>query len=422
MFGKGTERAVKKWAWVACAAVFLAGAVLLPRYVAGQAKKPIKIGVIAEKTGGLAAYGYSHEKVLRAAVNMVNQKGGINGRPVELYVEDTESKPSVGALKFRKLVESNSVDFVIDSNNSGVAVACSPIAKELKTLYFPSASATEISGEKGNRYVFQLCTSVREEAKGTAKWAVHNLGKKWVIVVVNFAWGWSNQEDFAKYITENGGQVLESIRVPLGTSDWLPHLKGKIPKEADAVYLAAFGSDFLSAVRDIHAVRPDIKKLGAVYALSAQDPKKLGAAAEGMYCITSYPTYLSGLNTPFNKQYRDLIGVDPVGIEKGTGTYFVLAYNWAVWESFFALKNAIEKADWQDKKDNPKVIQALEGMQLKESLEFPQGNAMIRAQDHLIQTGLYVERVEKGSIKVVAKIPAPDVAYPPISDHSKEQF
>lgn len=422
MCRKDKERTMKTLAGVVCTAVFMACVIFIPQAVLAQANKPIKIGVIADKTGGLAAYGYSHEKVLRTAVKITNEKGGINGRPVELYVEDTETKPSVGALKFRKLVETDGVDFVIDSNMSGVAVACAPIAKELKTPYFPSASATEISGEKGNRYVFQLCTSIREEAKGTAKWAVQSLGKKWVIVVVNYAWGWSNQEDFTKYITENGGQVLEAIRVPLGTSDWLPYLKGKIPKEADAVYLAAFGSDFLSAIRDIHAVRPDIKKLGAVYALAAQDPAKLGPSVEGTYCITSYPTYLSGLDTPTNKQYRDIIGVDPEGVEKGTGTRFVLAYNWAVWESFFALKNAIEKVKWQDKKDTPKVIQALEGMELKESLEFPQGNAVIRAADHLIQAGLYVEKVENGTINVVAKIPAADVVYPPIVDHSKEQF
>src|SRR4030042_7120451 len=108
------------------------------RRAVGQAKKePIKIGILVEKTGGLAAYGYSHEKVMVAAVAKVNKEGGIAGRPVELFVEDSESKPPVGALKFRKLVETNRVDFVFNSNSSGVAVACAPIAKELKTPYFP---------------------------------------------------------------------------------------------------------------------------------------------------------------------------------------------------------------------------------------------------------------------------------------------
>ena len=392
-------------------------------YVFGQAKKgPIKIGVVADKTGGLAAYGYSHEKVIRAAADRINKSGGIGGRQVEVFVEDTESKPSVGALKFRKLVETSGVDFVVDSNSSGVAVACAPIAKELKIPYFPSGGATEISGEKGNRYVFQPCTSVRSEMKGAAKYAIKNIGKKWVTVVVNYAWWWSNEQDFSKYITENGGQVLASIRVPLGTSDWLPYLKGKIPKDADAVYFANFGSDFLSFVRDLHAVRPDIKKLGGVYVLSAQDIKKLGPAAEGMYVVTPYPTRLDGLNTKTNKAFRDIIGVDPEGVETKTGTRLVLAYNWSMWQTMYLIKAGIEKSGWQDRKDNGKFVKALEGIEFKESVEFPQGTIKIRAEDHLALVGLYVEQVVKGTLKVVARIPVEDATYAPLADHSKESF
>ncbi|OPY65953.1 MAG: hypothetical protein A4E57_03009 [Syntrophorhabdaceae bacterium PtaU1.Bin034] len=406
-------------------AVAIAAALCFAGYTGAfaQAKKgPIKIGVVADKTGGLAAYGYSHEKVIKAAAARMNKAGGIAGRQVEVFVEDTESKPSVGALKFRKLIETSGVDFILDSNSSGVGVACAPIAKELKTAYFPSASATEISGDKGNRYVFQSCTSVRAEAKGGAKFAVKNIAKKWVTVVVNYAWGWSNEQDFKKYITENGGTVLASIRVPLGTSDWLPYLKGKIPKDAEGVFFANFGSDFLSFIRDLHAVRPDIKKLGAVYALSAQDIKKLGPAAEGLYCLTPYPTRLEGLNTKSNKTFRDAIGVDPDGKEIGTGTRLVLAYNWAMWEAMHVLKAGIEKSGWQGKADTPKLIKALEGMQFKESVEFPQGDMRIRAEDHMTVAGLYVEQVVKGELKVVGRIPAEDTVYPPQVDLSKEAF
>ncbi len=391
--------------------------------VLAQTKKgPIKIGVVADKTGGLAAYGYSHEKTIKAAAARINKAGGIAGRPIEIFVEDTESKPPVGALKFRKLIETYGVDFILDSNSSGVAVACAPIAKELKTLYFPSASATEISGEKGNRYVFQSCTAVRGEARGAAKFAVKHIGKKWVTVVVNYAWGWSNEEDFKKYITEDGGSVVASIRVPLGTSDWLPYLKGKIPNDAEGVFFANFGSDFLSFIRDLYAVRPDIKKLGAVYALSAQDIKKLGPAAEGLYCLTPYPTRVEGLNTKYNKAFRELINVDAQGQEAGTGTRFVLAYNWAMWEAMYALKAGIEKSGWQGREDTPKLIKALEGLPFKESIEFPQGELRIRAEDHRTIAGLYVEQVVKGELKVAGKIPAEDTVYPPLVDYTKEGF
>ena len=385
-------------------------------------KAPLKIGMIADKTGGLAAYGYSHEKVLQAAIKKINKEGGIMGRPVKLYVEDTESKPSVASLKFRKLVETYGVDFVLDSNSSGIAIACAAVAKELKIPYFPCAGATEISGTKGNRYVFQPCTCVRQECKGAAKFAVENIGKKWVTVVVNYAWGWSNEQEFKKYVVENGGEVLKSIRVPLGTGDWLSYLAGKIPKDADAVYFANFGSDFLSFVRDLYVVRPDIKKLGAVYVISAQDPKKLGAAGEGLYCIAPYPTRLAGLETEFNKTYRNLIGVNDEGIEKETGKRFVLAYNWAVWESIFMLKKGIEVSKWQSKNDTPKLIKALEGMSFKESVDFPQGAGYIRKEDHLSIVGFYIEQIRNGKLEVVSRIPAEDVIYAPDMDHSKEQF
>jgi branched-chain amino acid transport system substrate-binding protein len=393
------------------------------RQAIGQIQKePIKIGIIVEKTGGLAAYGYSHEKVMVAAVAKANKEGGIAGRRVQLYVEDSESKPPVGALKFRKLVETNGVDFVFNSNSSGVAIACNPIAQELKTPYFPCSAAAEISGDKGNRYVFQSCTNVTQECKGAAEFAVRMIGKKWITVVVNYAWGWSNEIEFTKYITEKGGTVLKSIRVPLGTGDWLPYLKGSIPKEAEAVYFANFGSDFLSFSRDLHAVRPDIKRLGAVYAISAQDPKKLGIEGEGLYCVTSYPTPLEGLDTKANRAFRDLIGVDQDGKEKGTGKYYVLAYDWAVWQPFFSLKAAIEKSGWKSKADTPKVIQTLEGMAFKESVEFPQGDMYIRAEDHLSIANLYIEQIQKGAIKVVSRIAAKDAAYTPTVDFRKEKF
>jgi branched-chain amino acid transport system substrate-binding protein len=407
-------------------AVFAVGTALLVGmniFVYGQAKKkPVKIGMVADKTGGLAAYGYSHEKTVRAAIARINKEGGIAGRQVELYVEDTESKPSVGALKFRKLVETTGVDFVLDSNSSGVAIACAPIAKELKVPYFPCVSATEVAAEKGNRYVFQASTNVREEVTAAAKYAVSKIGRKWVTVVVNYAWGWSNEQDFTKAIKENGGTVLESVRVPLGTSDWLPYLKGKIPKEAEAVFFANFGSDFLSFIRDLYAVRPDIKKLGAVYALSAQDIKALGAPAEGAYCITPFPARFSGLPTKADRAFRQLLGVDDDGREAGTGTRFVLAYNWAMWETMFVLKNAIEKTGWQGKDDTPKLIKAIEGMHWKESADFPQGDGYFRAQDHLAIVGLYIEHVAKGELQVVDRIPSGEGAYAPLADFTKEQF
>jgi branched-chain amino acid transport system substrate-binding protein len=400
-------------------ATLLAGGCAKPAPTAPE--EPIKIGLLADKTGGLAAYGYAHEKVANAVIDKINAEGGIAGRSIKLYVEDTESEGSVGALKMRKLIETYDVDFVVGTNTSAVVFACTPIAKELRTVYFPTAGGSPI-GAKGNRYVFDLNTDCRQECAGAAKFAVENLGKNWVTVVVDYAWGWDQETEFARWVSERGGTVLTSIRVPMGTSDWLPYLKGKIPAAAEGVYFANFGSDFLCFIRDLYAVRPDIHKLGGCYVLSGQDPAKLGAPAEGLYAITIFPTRLAGLDTPYNREYRKTIGMDDEGKEVGTGRYLVPAYQWSTWETMFVIKEVIEKTGWKGKDDNPAFIQALEGMHLKESYEHPQGDKYVRPEDHVDITGVYLEQVRNGEIVVIKKIPAEDMIYPPTVDFTKEPF
>jgi branched-chain amino acid transport system substrate-binding protein len=144
--------------------------------------------------------------------------------------------------------------------------------------------------------------------------------------------------------------------------------------------------------------------------------------AEGLYCLTPYPTHLEGLNTKHNKTFRELVNVDEEGKEVGTGTRFVLAYNWAMWEAMYTLKAGIEKSGWQGKEDNPKLIKALEGLTFKESIEFPQGDVRIRPEDHRVITGLYVEQVVKGDLRVAGRIPAEDTVYPALVDFTKEGF
>lgn len=114
---------------LASIAGYLAYLLILPK----PQVEPIKIGHLADLTGPLAPYGYSNELVLRAAIGKINAEGGIAGRPVELYTEDTESKVPTGVMKYRKLIEHYGVHFVIGSQHSGINIATNPIAKELKT-------------------------------------------------------------------------------------------------------------------------------------------------------------------------------------------------------------------------------------------------------------------------------------------------
>jgi len=383
--------------------------------------KPIKIGHLADLTGPLAVYGYSNDKVLSAAIRKINAEGGIAGRPVELYTEDTETKVATAVMRMRKLIEYYGVDFVIGSQHSGINIATNPIAKELKTVTFQVGEAYETTAEKGNRYIFRINNNVREQILAGIEYAINNIAKKWVTIVVDYSWGWSNEEEFLRYAPKYGGEVLKTIRVPLGTKDFMPYL-ALIPAEAEAVFFAFFFADFLSFIRDLHAVRPDLKLYSPICAPEGINTEELGELYEGAYVLSWFPRYLSEYDTPYNREFRKLAGIDEKGREVGTGTVLTISHSWSVWEAMFALKRAIEVSGWKSKEDNPALIKALEGMKLKESIEFPQGDKFIRAEDHQAFMQHFIERVVNGTLKKVATIPMEKAIYPPEVDYTKESF
>jgi branched-chain amino acid transport system substrate-binding protein len=387
------------------------------------AAEPVRIGLLVDKTGALAAYGYAHEKVANAVVKKINAEGGISGRPVELFSEDTESDASKATVKARKLIEQNRVDFLVGSNTSAVVLAVAPVAKELKTVYFPTAGGALLTEPgKGNRYIFELNTDVRQETLGVAKFATKDLGKKkWVTFVVDYAWGWDQEARFREALESLGGQVLGSTRVPLGTADWLRYIQGKVPADVEGVYFANFGTDFLSFIRDLYAVRQDLVKFGGNYVLSGQDIEKLGAPAEGMYVITGYPQYAEAMNSPYDREYRAAIGMDDFGREAGTGKHLVPSYQWSTWEAFYTIKEVVEKSGWKGKNDTPKFITTLEGMCFKQSTAHPEGDKCIRAEDHLSLKGAYIEQVKGGKLVVVKRIPPEDMTYPPKVNYPKDE-
>lgn len=113
-----------------------------------------------------------------------------------------------------------------------------------------------------------------------------------------------------------------------GTSDWLKYLQD-IPAEAEGVFFANFGPDFLSFIRDVKVVNPDLVLLGQNYVLSGHDVSKLGPEANGMYVVTAFPQMEDANTTDYQKEYRAAIGVDANGKEIATGKTMAMSFAWA---------------------------------------------------------------------------------------------
>jgi branched-chain amino acid transport system substrate-binding protein len=376
-----------------------------------QSSSPLVIGHHVELTGGFASWGYWHDKAAKKAVDLINQAGGIARRKVVLATEDTESNPATGARKLRNLIQRANAEFVVGSVHSGVMLASIPIATELKTIYFSAGEATEATGSKGSRYSFRTGSDTYALAAAGVPWAVTNLGKTWTVIYADYAWGQSHFQEAKAVIEKMGGKAV-GIPVPLDAKDLVPYL-AQIPGDTQVLFSIFFGA--LSVAFYTQAKTMGINKRMKLYSIAgtieAIAPDDIDGAAEGVYVVENFPRMLQYKNDEFHKQHIKLMGIDDVNArEVGSKLVAAKSHYWQSWENMFALKQAIEASGYKTAKDTPGVIQALEGMQMKNSAGHPQGDKILRKEDHSGIIDCYISRVENGKLEVKKRVPKEDIA------------
>lgn len=395
----------------------------LPLSGRAQAPTPIRIGHQVDLSGSLAVYGYWQDKALRAAVA---ELGEIAGRPLRLFTEDTESSPPIGVQKLRRLIQQDRVDFVIGSQHSGVSKASLPIAQELKTIYFPLGEATELTGAWGNRYGFKVNHTVRSHVQVSYKWAVENLGRRWTIVVADYAFGQSHAAEWPPRIAEEGGEVLKNIAIPLDAADFLPYLTKIDVKDTDVLLYVFPGSNVVRFLEqaDSLGLLERVNLFGVICSIDGIDTETI-PALEGSWYVSNHPRLAAEVPErlkEYDAHLRHAVGVDDYGHEIGGERTVTGSHYWYAWEALHFLGKAIEESGWQSKADNPVLIEALEGIAAEAGFGFPQGEIFIRAQDHQGFHDHYIERVEQGKLRVKLHFDKAEAIYPPEADYTQEGF
>jgi branched-chain amino acid transport system substrate-binding protein len=332
----------------------------------------------------------------------------------------------VGKDEFEKLVTQKRADFVIGSVFSGTNIATAPLAKALKTVYFPQGIATEISEKFGNRYSFKSYHTVRAAIEAAHEWVLANLGRRFTIVHSVIDFGRSQAEDWTEKIRATGGEV-QTISVPFpAPADLLPTLQKIDLSKTEVLYHAFTAVEtarFLQAALDqnLHA---RVKVLGLIEGIDILSTADL--SLEGTYFISGYPRRADQVSDElraFDREYRRRVGINLDGFSAENSREVVpIADLFGSWQAVFLLKQVAELVNWRSKADNPALIQALEGLTMPASVNFPQGAQFVRAQDHLVFHDHYIERVEQGQLKVLARIPREKSLYKTGADYTKEEF
>jgi branched-chain amino acid transport system substrate-binding protein len=393
--------------------------------VLAQSKKPIRIGCTHDLTGALSPDGTWNDRAVKAAVKKLTGEGGIDGRPIELFVEDSETNTQTALRKFRSLVLQNEVDFVVGATHSGHNIATAPLAKELRTPYFASGTALETTTDKGNRWIFRGVNNIRQQMKAMALVAMEQLKPRYYFVGADYSWGRSLVKESKTFVSERGGKIIGETFIPLGSSDISAYLNNLNPSQFDTLVLGMTSGDAMRFLRQAHDIglTSKVTIIGNIAVTSGSNVPDLGAGAAGSWYTTMYPRrseFVPAALKEYDAYYRSAIGVTPEGTDKDTGRAANMPYSFVAWQAVHIIKQVIEKSGWKSRDDHPKFIQTLEGLEMKAGRDFPQGDSVMRAEDHQIVHDQYIERIEDEKLKVIATVDKAKLGYPPESDYRKE--
>jgi branched-chain amino acid transport system substrate-binding protein len=298
-------------------AAVAAGALLL----AGQAQaQGVKIGILNDQSGVYADYGGKNS--VEAAKMAVEDFGGsVLGKPIEVVTADHQNKPDLATSIARRWYEVENVDMITELTTSSVALAVQELSKEKKKIDIVVGAATSrLTGDACTPYGFHWAYDTHALAVGTGGALVKAGGDTWFFMTADYAFGYALEKDTGEIVTQNGGKVLGSVRIPLNSSDFSSFLLQAQSSKAKIIGLANAGLDTTNSIKqaaEFGIVKGGQKLAGLLLTLA--EVHGLGLeAAQGLVLTEGYYWDRDDKSREFANRYFKRTGRMPSMIQAGT--------------------------------------------------------------------------------------------------------
>jgi branched-chain amino acid transport system substrate-binding protein len=396
----------------------------MPGHVGAQAA-PIKIGFQLHRTGIGASYGRWYERTAQAALKLINDGGGINGRPVEIVFEDDATDPKRGSEVVEKLTTQAGCDVVMGTLFSHVVIGSAPRAGELKVPYLVCSEGYHVASGMLNRWTLQPgITDVRSQIASMAPWVSANLGKK---VTMIFPFGHDHRDFFTAAMAAQGGEVIAQIAIPPTETSFTRYFP-QIPAETEVLYHVMVGPAVLTFVKELgefYGTGAKPAMFGFIDSLEAVDTATPGLEfLEGSHFWEAHNRVKPADAGEHEAAYRTAVGVDDNGASvSDPADIATYSHMFSTWETLFAIKAAMEASAYTGPADRQKFVEAMEAMSdLPYGIERPQGAKMFNGKTHQVFGSQNISQVQGGKLIRVHTTSLADGAYEDAVDYTTMAF
>ncbi len=341
------------------------------------AQDTVKIGIVVPMTGTSGAVG---REISDATKLYVAQHGDtVAGKKIELIVRDDQSVPDNAKRIAQELVVNDKVNF-LGAGLTPSAMSMAPIATEAKVPTVVMVSGTSAVTERSPYYV-RTSFTLGQQSGIVADWAIKNGSKKAVSILSDWAPGAEAGKVFEQNFTKGGGQVLETLKVPLANPDFSPFLQRARDLQPDTLFVfvpAGQAGTFARQFSERGLDKTGIKLVGPGDIVDDDDLPSTGDALLGVVTAGMYSAaHPSQMNKDYVAAYKKATGHRANFISVGGYDGMHLIYQ--------ALKQT------NGNTDADAVIGAMKGMKW----ESPRGPMSIDPRTRDIVQNIYIRKVQK---------------------------
>lgn len=340
--------------------------------------KVFKIGLIVPLTGPFASTG----KQLEAAARLYMAQHGdtVAGRKVQLIVKDDTGVPDVTKRLAQELVVGDKVHVLAGFGLTPLAMATAPIATQAKTPMVVMAAATSIVTE-ASPYIVRSSFTVPQVVTVLADWATKNNIKRVVSLVTDYAPGIDSERFFNQRFQNNGGVVIESLRVPLRSPDFAPFLQKVRDSKPDALFTFVPSGQGAALMKQFTERGLDKAGIRLIAEGSVTDDDILNSMGDAALGVVTAHHYSAANNTAVNKKFVDAFSKANNGLRP----------NFMAVGAYDGMRVIYEAAKATKGGTGEPLLNAMKG----QVFESPRGPMYIDAQTRDVVHNVYVRRVEK---------------------------
>ena len=269
-------------------------------------ENPFRIGVMESLTGAGEIYGTVNVLAKWMAADEINSTGGINGRMIELVIEDSKCSAQDAITAYNKLTDVDGVKIILGTTCSGAMLGTAPLAEADGVVLF-SASATNPDIAEAGDYIFRTAMSDAQLGVdiGNVLWADGIRKLATINELTDYAEG-VRRASVAQF-EKRGGEVVMAEQYTSNTTNFITHLTKLLNANPDAIYLAAQG-EFSGGtiVKQLRELGYDGPIYSEVVPIGSEALNIAGDAATGLKAITAEldPSNNKALNVLTNFRAR----------------------------------------------------------------------------------------------------------------------